>query len=103
MFLHKGVLRLEITLSCLNPLRGSSYLLLPKKSITNIKNKDNFCFKWAITRALNPVEEHGERVTAKLYQQARELDWTGISFPTPCPGREFEKFEKNNYISLCVW
>ena len=44
-------------------LGGSSYIPLPdflaaKKAIVNLKNEDNECFKWAITRALNPVENN---------------------------------------------
>ena len=44
------------------PLVGSSYIPLPKflaakKAIINLKNEDVECFKWAITRALNPVEK----------------------------------------------
>ena len=43
-------------------LGGSSYIPLPKflaakKAIVNLKNEDDECFKWAITRALNPVEK----------------------------------------------
>ena len=43
------------------PLGGSSYIPLPKflaakKAIINLKNQNDECFKWAITRALNPVE-----------------------------------------------
>ena len=43
------------------PLGGSSYIPLPtflavKKEIINLKNEDDEYFKWAITRALNPVE-----------------------------------------------
>ena len=45
------------------PLGSSSYIPLPaslaaKKAIINLKNKDDKCFKLAITRALNPVEKH---------------------------------------------
>ena len=44
------------------PLGGFSYITLPKflaakKAIINLKNKDDECFKWAITRPLNPVEK----------------------------------------------
>ena len=47
------------------PLGGSSYIPLPefltaKKAIINLKNDDDDCFKWPITRALNPAEEHSE-------------------------------------------
>ena len=44
------------------PLGGSSYIPLPKflaakNAIFNLKNEDDECFKWAISRALNPVEK----------------------------------------------
>ena len=44
------------------PLGGSSYIplrafLAAKKAIINLKNENDECFKWAITRALNPVEK----------------------------------------------
>ena len=44
------------------PLEGSSYIPLPgfpaaKKAIINLRNEDDECFKWAITRALNLVEK----------------------------------------------
>ena len=44
------------------PLEGSSHIPLPaflaaKKAIINLKNEDDGCFKWAIPRALNPVEK----------------------------------------------
>ena len=44
------------------PLGGSSYIPLSKflaamKAIINLNNEDDECFKWAITRALNPVEK----------------------------------------------
>ena len=43
-------------------LGGSSYIPLPKflaakKAIVNLTNENDECFKWAITRALNPVEK----------------------------------------------
>ena len=44
------------------PLGGSSYIplskfLAAKKAIFNLKIEDDECCKWAITRALNPVEK----------------------------------------------
>ena len=51
-------------------LGGSSYIPLPgflaaKKAIINLKNEDDECFKWAITRALNAVEKNSERIDIK--------------------------------------
>ena len=58
------------------PLGGSSYIPLPrflvaKKAIINLKNTDDECFKWAITRALNPVEEHSERIDKILREKSK--------------------------------
>ena len=83
------MVRAEITNCKLCPLRGSSYLELSKsirqkKAIINMKNDDVYCFKWANTRALNPVNgkhENPERVTKELRKQAEELNWDGIEFP----------------------
>ena len=68
-----------------------------------MKNDDVYCFKWANTRALNPVNEHPERVTKELRKQAEELNWDGIEFPTPCSERMFKKFEKNNKVNVSVF
>jgi hypothetical protein len=82
----KSVVKLEINTFVYRPLKGSSYIPLPKelaakKAIINMKNKDNECFKWCVTRALNPVEEHPERITKELKKQAEQLNWSGIEFP----------------------
>ena len=47
-----------------------------------------------MTRALFPVKEHPERITAEFRKQAETLNWSGISFPTPF--NEISKFEQNN-------
>lgn len=104
----KKVLRVDITLNKLKPLRGSSYMEIPKsiekrKALINMQNKDNQCFKWSIVRALNHVEKNPQCVTKLLRKQSEELNWEGIEFPTPCSERLFEKFEKNNNISLLVF
>ena len=62
-------------------LGGSSYSPLPKflaakKAIINLKNDNDECFKWAITRALNPVDKNSERIDKKL--RGPQLGWCGI-------------------------
>ena len=57
------VVKLDINTVVYKPLKGSSYIKLPtelanKKAIINLKNVDNECFKWCITRALNPIDYH---------------------------------------------
>ena len=66
-----SVLNLDLHTVKYVPLGGSSYIPLPKfvaakKAIIDLKNEDDKCFKWAITRALNPVEKNSERIDKKL-------------------------------------
>ena len=64
----KEVLSLGINTVEYKPLKGSSYIKLPKwladkKAIVNMKNEDDQCFKWRVTRALNPVDKNAERIS----------------------------------------
>ena len=104
----KSVFRLDNTLSRLRPLRGSSHIELPKvtarrNALINMQNYDQFCFKWAVTRTLNPVGKNLQPVTRELRKQSEELDWDGIEFRTPCLERVFKMFERNNNVSLLVF
>lgn len=104
----KRVVGLEISLIRFWPLRGSSHIPLPKtignrKAVINMRNEDHQCFKWAVTRALNPVERDAERITRDLREKVEELVWDGIIFPTPCSERFFEKFGGNNDVSVLVF
>ena len=54
-----SIIRVELHTLRYNPLRGESYLPLPKElankeAITNMKNGDNQCFLWCVLRAQNP-------------------------------------------------
>ena len=75
---------------------------LVKIIIINLQNKDDQCFKWAVTRALNPGEVHEERIDTKLIEKAKELNWNGIEFPA---GREdISTFERQNEtVSINVY
>ena len=77
------------------PLGGSSYIPLPKflaakKAIINLRNNDDECFKWAITRALIPVEKNSERIDKKLRKKSEVLNWDGLKFPVNLS--DFNKF-----------
>ena len=68
------------------PLGGSSYIplqdfLVAKKAIINLKNEDDECFKLSISRALNPVEKHSERIDRKLREVSKVLNCEGLKFP----------------------
>ena len=61
------------------PLGDSSCIPLPKflaakKAIINLKHDDDECLKWAIIRALNPVENHPERIDRET---SKTLNWVG--------------------------
>ena len=88
------------------PLKGSSYIPLPKnlahkKALINMKNMDNKCFKWCVTRALNPVEKNAERITKILHRQAEKLNWEGLKFPMELS--QISRFEKLNKINVNVF
>ena len=80
-------------------LAGFSYIPLPaflaaNKAIINLKNEDDKCFKWAIIRALNPVENHPERIDRKLREISMILNWEGLKFPVDL--NDINKFENHN-------
>ena len=52
------------------------------------------CFKWAVTRALNPTNSKPERITKELREQAEKLNWNDIPFPTKV--KDIRVWEKNN-------
>ena len=105
----KSVEKLEITTSKSSPLKRSSHFTLPEKlrnikRLVNMNNKkDNECFKWAITRALNPLDHNKGNILKILREQSKELNWDGIEFPTPNSKKFYKKFEKNNTIRLNVF
>ena len=81
------------------PLRGGSYIELPKslankKAIINMQNTDNKCFMWAVTRALHPTEDHPERIDTTLIRATEKYNWDGITFPAAL--NQIGKFEKQN-------
>ena len=97
-----AVNRLEIHLGDYVPLSGSTFISLPKqiaekKAIINIKNDDEHCFKWSVTRALNPVDSHAERITKKLKKQSV----SGLTFPVELNQiRIFEKFNPEISVNI---
>ena len=105
-WIFKRVIRLDVNFVRWKPLGGSTWIPLPeklaqKKAIINMKNKDDFCFKWCVTRAANMVENHPERITEDLREQAEKFDWTDCKFPMPLEKIKF--FEKRNNLSINVY
>jgi hypothetical protein len=87
-------------------LNGSSHIPLPKfiadkKAVINMKNEDDQCLKWCVTRALNPVEKNAERVTKDLRRQVTELNWGGVRFPVQLS--DIPRVERLNHLKINVF
>ena len=101
------VLSLDIHFTDFIPLRGSTFIPLPKKirdkkAVINMKNDDDQCFKWSVTRARHLVDVHPERITKELKDQSERLDWSGLKFPVDL--KQIIIFEKlNPQISINVF
>ena len=92
---------LEYHLHKISLNRGSSYIKSPEwiknKGVTiNPKNtKDNNCFQYAITAALNyqNIDHHPERIS-KLKPFINNYNWKDIEYPSH--SKDWRKFECNN-------
>ena len=72
----RSVLSLDLHIVKYEPLGGFYHISLPgilaaKKAIINLKNEDEDCFKCAIKRALNPVEENSECIDKNFEKKQR--------------------------------
>ena len=89
------------------PLRGSSYILLPKdlqnsaKGVINIKNEDDECFRWCHIRQLNPQKKDPQRVKKSDREYVENLDYSGIKFPVSV--KQYNKIEKQNSLRVNVF
>ena len=86
------------------PLRGSSYIPLPKavknkKAVVNVKNKGDRCVVWTILAAIFPVAKNPQRPSK--YPQDHGFDFTGIDYPTPIS--QMSRIEKQNPLAINVF
>ena len=98
------VLNVYLDFAKYTPLKGSSYIELPKylkdkKAIVNVKNEDNKCLKWALLSALHPAKKDPQRVNK--YMQFKELRFTGVDFPVPLS--QMPKVERLNNLAINVF
>ena len=86
------------------PLRGSSYVQLPKElrnsmmGLINLQNKDVKCFLWCLVRHLNPRKKNPQRITKDDREFAKRLDFSGITFPVT--RNQINRIEKQNKINI---
>ena len=100
------ILKLELYITQYNVTKASTYFPLPdylknKNAIINIKNRDNQCFKWCVTRALNLRERDNERIDSSLKKHAEKYNWSNVKFPSSY--HDIDMFEKNNNIGIVVF
>ena len=86
-----------------SPLKGSSYIKLPQelnnRSLINLQNKDNECFRWCHIRHLNPQrQKNPQRIKKTDKQYIEKLDYSGIEFPVTV--KQINKIEKQNNIRI---
>ena len=102
-----SIIKLELHTTRYNPLRGETWIPLPKelankKAIIKMQNKDNKCFLWCVLRALNPKDNHPERVDKELKLKENTLNMDGIEYPVSL--KDIDKFENQNpTISITVY
>ena len=69
-----------------------------KKTTINPKNKDDKCFQYALTVALNyeQIKDHPERISKikPFIDQQDQYNWKDIDFPSH--SKDWKKFESNN-------
>ena len=100
----ESVMSLSVNIAKYAPLKGSSYIELPKylkdkKAIINVKNEDNKCLKWALLSALHPAKDHPHRVNK--YMHFKELRFTDVDFPVPLS--QMPKVERLNNLAINVF
>ena len=107
-FIFDGVNVLYYDLNKISLNRGGSYIDSPewikdKKATINPQNKkDDKCFQYAITFALNyeKSKDHPERIT-KIKPFLDRCNWKEIDYPSQ--GKDWKKFEsKNKSIALNI-
>ena len=96
-----------INIAKYKPLKGSSYIGLPKelrnpkKKLINIKNEDNECFRWCHIRHLNPINKNPQRINKMDKEMINQLNYNGIDFPVS--SKHYNKIEKQNDIKINVF
>ena len=97
----------HINLVKYEPIKGSSYIQLPKelrnsaKGLINLKNIDNECFRWCHIRHLNPQDKYPQRIKKVDKEYIDKLNYTGIEFPVTI--KQLNKIEKQNEININVF
>ena len=93
------ILEAYIHVGTYQPMRGGSYMSLPKKlqnkkAIINVQNRDNECLRWALRAALFPAPCGRKVSRTSSYPTEDGLNFAGIDFPTPVS--QIDRLERQN-------
>lgn len=110
-YIFLRVIYLYINIAKYEPIRGGSYIPLPKwiqdkHAVLNIQNEDDLCFKYCIIAGKHPIDSKNHPNNVKHYNKPeyfKEIKDEGFSYPFVCSVPNFQKFEKLNNISLNVY
>ena len=85
------------------PMRGSSYIQLPKelRGLINIKNKDNEFFRWCHIRHVNPQNKDPQQIKKSDKEYINNLDYSEIEFPVTT--KHFNTIVRQNKININVF
>jgi len=105
-FVYQYTDKIEVFFSRYKPLKGSSYIDLPKfikdkKACINIKNKDNKCFEYVLSAGLmeNLPPTHTDRVNNYNLENIQIPN--GIEYPIKIT--DINKYEKLNNVAINVF
>ena len=98
------ILEAFINVAQYRPMRGGSYMPLPKtlqkkKAIINVQKRDNQCLRWALRAALFPPPRGVKVTRTSSYPTEDGLNFTGIDFPTPVS--QIDRLERQN-LNLAI-
>ena len=95
-----------LNLTQYKPIKGSSYIELPKelqnpaKGLINLQNEDDACFGWCHVRHLNPKKKNPQRLykSDKQFIEDKKVNYDGIEFPVTI--KQYNQIEEQNKINV---
>ena len=96
-----------INISIYSLLSACSYIKLPvklrnsMKDLINIKNSDNKCFLWCLTRHLDQLKIHPERIIKAYKNVINDLNYEGIELPES--RKDYWEIKQKNNICINVF
>lgn len=102
----KSIIGLELRINKYYPLRGCKHISLPafianKKAVVNVKNQDDYCFKYSIWAKNVPRNPQRVRNYIDNAEMNAAYDWDCINYPVKL--KSIPKFEQINNISINIF